>query len=159
MNIENFKNSFDSLARTNLFRVRGFGLPNSLEFRVKSTTKPTDTIGTIEIPYSGRKVKIAGDRTYEPWTFTVYNATNFDVYEEIVDWQNSINAPVENVGVNSQAYKRDGVIEFLDNNENVIKTVEIIGGWPAIIGEVTLDWESENEVQTFDVTLEYDYHI
>lgn len=159
MNIEEFKGSFDQMARTNRFRVSGFGLPADTEFMVKAATIPSTTINPIDIPYSGRKIKIAGDPNYESWVFTAYNPTHFGLYDAVTDWKNSINSPVENVGVNPAGYKRDGIIEVLDNQNNVLKTIQIVGGWPSVIGEITLDWEAEDEIQTFEVTLEYDYHL
>ena len=45
-------------------------------FLVKAAALPASTIAPIDIPFRGRILKIAGDRTFETWTITVMNDTN-----------------------------------------------------------------------------------
>lgn len=155
MNIENFKNSFSNVARPTLFEVSGFGLPADLRVRVKATSLPTETVGIIEVPYMGRVIKEPGDRAYEEWTFTVMQTNDFNVHRAVRAWMAGLNGPVSNVG---QVDKRDGVIDHLDNNNSIVETILIKDAWPTIIGPVELDWENQNSIETFDVTLAYDYH-
>ena len=72
-------------ARPNLFEVElafpdGEGSPvavnevvENARFLVKAAALPSSTIAPIEIPFRGRILKIAGDRTFETWTITVLN--------------------------------------------------------------------------------------
>ena len=159
MNIEIFKGSFDNVARPNLFQVSGFGLPADLELRVKAASLPVETMGTIEVPHQSRRVKLPGDRTYEPWTITVINTTDFNVYDAFIDWNRSLNSPIANVGNSGNSNKRDGLVEQLDTFNSVVKSIEIRGAFPAIIGAIELDWENQNAIETFEVTMEYDYHL
>ena len=48
-----------------------------LAFLCTSTTIPAMTVGNINVPFRGRQIKIAGDRTFADWSITVLNDTNF----------------------------------------------------------------------------------
>ena len=39
----------------------------------KSAALPASQLGVIEVPFRGRTVKIAGDRTFDTWTATFFN--------------------------------------------------------------------------------------
>ena len=61
-----------------MFRVEGnipgssrSGNSNNRQFFIKAAQLPASTIGFIEVPYKGRKVKRPGDRTFAEWTLTV----------------------------------------------------------------------------------------
>ena len=66
-------------ARPNLFQVdlafptgiiNNSGLIDLGKFTVRAANLPSSQIGVIEVPFRGRVLKIAGDRTFEPWTIT-----------------------------------------------------------------------------------------
>ena len=63
-NIQDFKGSFDDLARANRYRVSGFGAPRGMQYMARTASAPASTIGTVEAPYQGRIIKLPGDRTY-----------------------------------------------------------------------------------------------
>ena len=46
-------------------------------FLVRAANLPSSQIGIVEVPFRGRVLKIAGDRTFEPWTITIQNDTGF----------------------------------------------------------------------------------
>ena len=48
-------------------------------FLVKAAALPASTIAPVEIPFRGRILKVAGDRTFETWTITVINDTDFAI--------------------------------------------------------------------------------
>jgi len=159
MNVEQFKGSFNNLAKPSLFEVSGFNLPNTARFMVKAASIPAVQVGTIEVPYQSRKIKIAGDRTYQPWTITVINSTEFDLHDAFNLWMDSINDPVGNFGVDPAAYKRDGEFAQLDTNDNVIKVYNFVGAFPQEVSSIETNWETTDAYQEFTVTLEYDYHL
>ena len=74
-------------ARSILFEVEisfqdGLGINESLvsdkvPFLVKAAEIPASNLGNIPVPYRGRVLPIAGDRTFDPWTVTVINDTDF----------------------------------------------------------------------------------
>jgi hypothetical protein len=160
MNINNFKGSFESLARPTLFRVYGLGAGRDLEFMCKAAQLPATNMGIIEVPYMGRKVKIAGDRTYEDWTITVMNKTDFAIRNHFEDWLSRINDPVLNVGTSvPSAYKEDGFVDQLDSNGNVLVTYQMVGMFPTNVAPIELSWETNDAVEEFTVTFAMDYHV
>ena len=48
-------------------------------FLVKATSLPGQTITEIPVNFRGRQLFLAGDRTFETWTTTIINDTDFMV--------------------------------------------------------------------------------
>ena len=59
-------------------------------FLVKAANLPASTVGVVEVPFRGRTLKIAGDRTFEPWTVTVMNDENFLLRRKLEEWSRTI---------------------------------------------------------------------
>ena len=90
-------------ARPNLFEVKlvypeGIAtsvadkeLPIDTRFMVKAANLPASNINVIDIPFRGRNLKIAGDRTFDIWTITVINDTSFRLRNAFEAWMNRIN--------------------------------------------------------------------
>jgi len=158
LNITNFKGSFAGLAKPTLFKVQGFGTNRQLEFMCKAAQLPPTTLGTIEVPYMGRKIKVPGDRIYPEWTLTVMNDDTFDLKKYFEDWVQRINHEVGNVGSPSvEAIKEDGSVFQLGVNDTVIAQYDIVGAFPTEVSAVELSFESNDTVSEFTLTLAYDY--
>ena len=90
--IDDFKaNVASDFARPNLFQVdlafpadilQGADLIDLGKFTVRAANLPSSQVGVIEVPFRGRTLKIAGDRTFEPWTITVMNDSRFKIQED-----------------------------------------------------------------------------
>ena len=87
-------------ARSNLFEVQmafpNFAKPqnealNDIPFLVKAAEIPASNIGNIPVPFRGRVLPIAGDRTFDPWTVTIINDTNFRLRDVMERWSDGIN--------------------------------------------------------------------
>lgn len=157
--INEIKSSFENLARPNRFYVTGFGLDRELEFFAQASSLPASTLGSIEVPYQGRNIKIAGDRTFDEWTITV-RYDNGDIRRSFEDWMASINETVSNVGLNAvEGYKREGQVVQQDRAGEDIYEYNIVGAFPTSIGEVELSWDDNDSIATFDVTLQLDFFL
>ena len=117
--IDQFRGKFAEMARPNLFQVsiylpktqltplqpvndalvtstqdnEGQGttsLDELTQFMVKAASFPASTIGVVEVPFRGRQLKIAGDRTYEPWSVTVLNDEGFTIRQQMETWAQTI---------------------------------------------------------------------
>ena len=66
-------------------------------FLVRASQVPAATLGFIEVPYFGRKTKIAGDRTFAEWTVTIINDEDFLIRNAMEEWMQTINSHVGNV--------------------------------------------------------------
>ena len=127
-------------------------------FMCKAAQLPASVIGQIDIPYRGRQLKIAGDRTFENWTITILNDTGMEVRNAFERWMNGINEHVNNVGLaNPNDYQADMIIEQLDKAQNVTKRYDIRGAYPVNISAIDLSAESTDTIEEFTVELAYQY--
>lgn len=152
-------------ARPNMFQVRinapagidGIDM-ESLSFLVKGAQLPGSTVGLIDIPFRGRHFKMAGDRTFEPWTVTIFNDTDFRVRDMMERWMNRINEHESNISsIDPASYMADMAVDQLGKNGEVLKTYEFRSAFPIQVSPIDLSWESENQIEEFQVTFEYLY--
>jgi hypothetical protein len=155
-------------ARPNLFEVRLIVPVANLTveeftFKCKSAQIPGETIGVVTVPYFGREVKFAGNRTFADWTVTVINDEDFRVRKGFERWMERINSHVDNVrqaayvapdSYVGQAtvlqYKKDGTSPFnLQYNFKDIFCTDI--------SAIDLDWGSNDAIEEFTVNFSYSY--
>ena len=153
-------------ARANQFKVTmpfpGYasvgGEIEELAFLCRATSIPSMEITNINVPFRGRAIKIAGDRTIPSWSVTVYNDTNFKLRDAFERWQNGINNMSDNEGLtNPVDYQVDAFLDHLDRNGNTIKSYTFRGMFPTIIGQVDLSYEQATTLETFECTWRYQY--
>jgi len=153
-------------ARANQFKVTmpfpGYasvgGEIEDMAFLCKATQTPAMEISNIDVKFRGRDIKIAGDRTIEAWTVTAYNDTNFRLKNAFERWQNGINNMTDNEGLtNPVDYQVDAFIDHLDRNGNTIKSYTLRGAFPTSIGAIGLDYETVDQIETFEVSFSYQY--
>lgn len=58
----------------------------------KSAALPGSNVGVIEVPFRGRTVKIAGDRTFDTWSVTFFNDKDFKSRAFFEQWMDNINS-------------------------------------------------------------------
>jgi len=153
-------------ARANQFKVTmpfpGYaqvgGEIEDLAFLCTATSIPAMDIGNINVPFRGRQIKIAGDRTFAAWSITVLNDTNFKLRNAFERWQNGINNMTDNEGLSNPVdYQVDVFVDQLDRNGNTLKSYTLRGAYPVGIAAIPLNYETNNAVEDFDVTFEYQY--
>jgi len=153
-------------ARANQFKVTmpfpGYaqvgGEIEDLAFLCRATTVPSMDIASINVPFRGRSIKIAGDRTVNDWSVTVYNDTNFKLRNAFERWQNGINNMTDNEGLtNPVDYQVDAFLDHLDRNGNTVKSYTLRGVYPTVIAGIPLDYEEAGAIEQFEVTLAYQY--
>ena len=153
-------------ARANQFKVvmpfPGYaqvgGEIEDLAFLCRGASIPAMTIAKIDIPFRGRNIKVAGDRTIAAWSITVLNDTNFKLRNAFERWQNGINNMTDNEGLtNPVDYQVDAFVDHLDRNGNTIKSYTLRGAFPIGIGEIPLDYDAKTDIEDFEVTFEYQY--
>lgn len=155
-------------ARPNQFRVEltfpafvgsiASAAGNAAQFLCKSAVLPASTVDDITALYRGRPVHFAGERTFAPWTISVYNDTNFLIRNVMERWQNAIlNYTATNGVLRPSDYQVDMSVYQLDRNDRVIKTYRFFDAYPTNIGQIQLDFESNNQIELFDVEFTYNY--
>jgi len=159
-------------ARPNLFEVQIPGLANyyfentsgDFKFFCRAASIPGSTIGVVTVPYFGREVKLAGNRTFADWTVTVINDESFAYRSAFEDWMSTINLHEENYRFDNAGYSlADSAIvnqlsKIGDENAPIIqRQYEFKNLFPIDISEITLDWGDNDSVEEFTVTFAYDY--
>jgi hypothetical protein len=134
------------------------------ELTARATSVPEQNIDQIQIPYMGRKIKVAGDRTYADWRVTIMNDEDFGVRSMFEKWSNALNRAVSNTRMamgsgSAEAYKADMTVLQFSKEGEIIRGYQLVGAWPQLVESMELDWDSTNQIQNFNVTLAYDYWI
>ena len=166
--IDDFKaNLIGGGARANQYRVTitpppgiaiGLDVRRS-SFLVTASNLPEQTLGEIAIPFRGRQIYIAGDRTFETaWTTTFMNDTDFMIRNAIERWSNGINDLAAGTGVIAPAdYQTDLTVEHLDRDDTVLKCYIFRSAWPTSVTAIDLTSEESTAIETFDVTWRYQH--
>ena len=165
--ISNFKSKLTGGgARANLFEVvltfPDTAQPDSAvlekaRFLVKAANLPASNVSPIEVPFRGRILKIAGDRTFDSWTVTVINDTDFAIRSAFERWQNTINRLSDNTGlVNPADYQADAYIYQLDRDGSTLRSYRFYDTFPTQVGQIELAYDQPG-IQEFTVELQVQY--
>ena len=151
-------------ARPNLFKATinfpayAQGDVEITSFMCKAAQLPGSIMGIVEVPFRGRILKIAGDRTFETWSPTILNDTDFVVRNAMERWMNGINAHSANTGLVAPAdYSADLVVEQLDRDETVLKRYNFRGCFPTSISAIDLAYETNDIIEEFTVDFQVQY--
>ena len=142
-------------------------LSDKTRFLVKAASLPASTLGVIDIPFRGRNLKIAGDRTFDPWTITVINDSDFSIRTAFERWMNLINKHEDNAGKNDPvSYQTDAIVKqfgrALTNGKTpttessvpVLKQYKFYGVFPTSVSDITLSYDSSDTIEEFTVDLQ-----
>ena len=157
--------------RSNLFEVEipnipgdGADVSDEIRFLVKAANIPESNIGNIPVPFRGRVLPIAGDRTFAPWTVTIIN-DDFKIRDTMEKWSSFINDLVlANGSVDPASYQRNGIVKQLtrekgqDGNNMILRQYNFIGIYPNTISEIPLDYGATDQIEEFQVTFAYLYY-
>ena len=151
-------------ARPNLFEVE-LAFPNAVaiendvlqkaRFLVKAAALPSSTINPIEIPFRGRILKIAGDRTFETWTITVINDVDFVIRSAFEKWMNVINKLDDATGLqNPDEYQKDAMVHQLDRDGGILRSYKFWDIFPTNLSTIDLSYETTDTLEEFTVEMQ-----
>lgn len=148
-------------ARATLFTVDIFNpvnsdADNSIRFLASATSIPESDLGNIPVPYFGRVINFAGDRTYPAWNVTVMNDENFAIRNAMEEWSDAINKRVQNVR-SEVNYKSIARVTQLSKTGEILRVYRFNGIYPASISDIRLDWSDTNTFERFGIQFIYDY--
>ena len=177
--IDKFKSRLTGgIARPNLFEVV-LAFPDGTvdesvsdidpksRFLVKAAALPASNIAPISVPFRGRQLKIAGDRTFDEWTITVINDTDFAIRGSFERWMNSMSKVSDNAGnINPEDYTKDAYVYQLGRagvdpgsqssqaNKPILRTYKFYSVFPTNVSQIDLSYDSSDAVEEFTVTLQ-----
>lgn len=153
-------------ARPTLFQVKLTSnftpdLADAASFMIQASSLPGSSIAPIEIPYWGRKIKIAGDRTFEDWSVNVMNDEDFKVRHALELWHNKINSLRGNLNTTGSSspsnYKFQAEITQFAKTGGALRTYTFYGLFPTAISPIELSWDSTNQIEVFSASFSYDW--
>jgi hypothetical protein len=151
-------------ARPNLFKATinfpayAGGDVELTSFLCKAAQLPASAMAFFDVPFRGRQLKMAGDRTFEPWTVTIINDTDFGTRNAMERWMNGINGHQANTGlVNPADYQADLIVEQLDRDGSSIKTYNFRGCFPTNVSAIDVNYETNDQIEEFTVEFQVQY--
>ena len=184
--ISQFKSKLQGgAARPNLFEVSIPSFPAAIvdawnpgdngengtfKFMCKAAALPASTVAAINVPFRGRQLKVAGDRTFADWTVTIINDENFRLRTAFEQWSNVLSKLDDNTGVtNPSSYMTDAYIQQLGRGRErfalsnqggehaVLRTYKFYDIWPNNVSEIALSYDNTNAIEEFTVNFSYQY--
>ena len=168
-NVSSFLQVVKQGVRPNMFQV-DISFPGSVEadqtlvsYMCKSAVLPASNIGVIEVPFRGRTVKIAGDRTFDNWSATFINDKEMKSRAYFEQWLNQINTHKENTAqiIDPTEYGRSLVVRQLekDNSQagDELRSYKLWYAFPISTSAIDLAYDSNDQIEEFSVEFQYSY--
>jgi len=179
-NLTSFKGKIGYGIRPNLFMVKVTNLEDSLDktntdvkgtdaafsFLCRSAGIPASTIGTVEVPFRGRVIKLPGDRTFESWTITVMADESMSVRGYFEKWMNKLNKHENGAGYTEdfaatlqvdQLQRGVGTGAGLKAPHEVIRSYVFKNAFPTNIAQIDLSYDNNNSIAEYTVEFQYDW--
>ena len=164
--IDTFREKLNGGSKANLFRmvidleesITGVDLTN-FSVLCKSGAIPAFTLGVIEVPFRGRRIKIPGDRTYGDWTATFVNDDSQNIRKSFDNWLNSIvNVDGEQALRNgTETYRSTITINQLRPDGTIARIYQLYDAFPTDVSAIDLSYDTTDAIQEFTVTFQYHY--
>ena len=150
-------------ARSNLFEVvlsfpdaapADANVLDKSRFLVKSVAMPASTVTPLPVAFRGRTLNVAGDRTFESWTITVINDTDFSIRSAFENWMNTMNRVSDNTGITDPAlYQADAFVYQLDRDGSTLRAYHFYDLFPTNMSSIPLSYDTES-IQEFTVEMQ-----
>lgn len=172
-------------ARPNLFEVSIPSFPSGIteawnsgdnaengtfKFLCKAANLPASIVAPINVPFRGRNLKIAGDKTFEPWTVTIINDEDFSLRTAFEGWMNKLSKLNDATGVTSPtSYMTDAYVhqlgrgsgKFAATNDGgqsaILRTYKFYSIFPTNVSAIELSYDTTNTVEEFTVEFQVQY--
>ena len=174
--ISNFIEKVGQGVKPNMFQVELFfpqqlslqdGDQETMNLLCKSAALPASNIGVIEVPFRGRTVKIAGDRTFDTWSPTFIVDKDMKTRALMEQWMEYINGNAGNTADlltpnNSEGYTADLLVHQLEKgaeptSSSYIRTYKLWYAFPTNVSQIDLAYDSNDQVEEFSVEFQYSY--
>ena len=175
-NVSTFLSTINQGIKPNMFAVDinfpaggdfGATVKNLTNILCKSAALPGSNLGVIEVPFRGRTVKIAGDRTFDTWTATFFADSNMEIRGLFEDWANSINSHEANTAErflpnqSTTGYMADLFVSQLEKDDqeggSVIRTYQLHHCFPTNVSAIDLAYDSNDQISEFTVEWQYSF--
>ena len=134
------------------------------KFLISTASIPASTVGTYDIFYHGKSIKVAADRTYENWDTTIINDEDFGVRKSLEQWLSSLAKHELNTRSVTQSGNKEGknaeykaaiTVNQYSKIGTLLQKYKFIGAFPIGLSTIALSWES-NTIETYTCSWAYD---
>jgi hypothetical protein len=142
----------------------------NFRFLCKAAQLPASTIASVPVAFRGRELKVAGERTFDPWTVTIINDEDFSLRTAFEAWMNKLSKLDDATGVtNPTSYMTDayvhqlgrGAEKFAATNTGkesaVLRTYKFYSIFPTNVSAIELSYDTTNTVEEFTVEFQVQY--
>ena len=172
-------------ARNNLFEVTLPSFPGAasdfwgegenesntkMSFLCKAAVLPASNVPEIPVAFRGRILKVAGDRTFDPWTVTIINDEDFGLRTSFEAWMNKLSKLNDATGVtNPTSYMTNAYVKQLGRGKkkfseentggesSILRTYKFYDIWPTNVSEISLGYDQSDAIEEFTVTFAVQY--
>jgi hypothetical protein len=183
-------------ARPNLFEVALEDFPSEISaewdteaktdfrFLCKAAALPASNVSPIDVPFRGRILKVAGDRTFDTWTVTIINDEDFKIRHAFESWMNLLskldnatgatnptsymrNASVFQLGRSNQKEGTKVVSNISTQGEGfgatgggqstVLRSYKMYDIFPTNVSQIDLSYDSSDTIEEFTVEFQVQY--
>ncbi len=134
------------------------------KFMCVAASLPASTIQPIEVPFRGRMIKIAGERSFQNWQVTIMNDGNFVIRAALEKWSQAILNHGSSAGivapkdyVRNLEVKQLGRSDAYEAEETTQRHYVFHNCYPINISEIALDFGDTNTIERFNVEFSVDY--
>jgi hypothetical protein len=176
-------------ARPNLFEVEvtfPAGIANDIQgdggtfnteaqtdfkFLCKAAALPASNVAPIDVPFRGRILKVAGDRTFDTWTVTVINDENFRIRRSFENWMQNIAQYENHSGLtNPGSYMGQAMVyqlgrgtsNKLEGNQedaSILAKYKFVDVFPTNISQIDLSYDTSDTIEEFTVEFQVQYYL
>jgi len=144
---------------------------DNFRFLCKSAALPASNVTPIEIPFRGRVLKVAGDRTFDTWTVTVINDSNFSHRRAFETWMQNVAQYSDHSGLTNPAnYMGNATVYQLgriaptaqgqattSGNANILAQYQFVDIFPTTVSDIALSYDTTDAIEEFTVDFQVQY--
>ena len=151
------------------------GEADAFKFLCKAAALPASNVAPVDVPFRGRILKVAGERTFDTWTVTVINDENFKIRTAFEKWMNGISKLDNATGASNPAsYMADafvyqlgrgaGTVESTSASTNTngtsiqaLRTYKFYDIFPTNISQIDLSYDTTDTLEEYTVEFQVQY--
>ena len=134
----------------------GTSVAQKISFTCKAASVPASALGQVQVPYMGRQIKLAGDKTFDDWNVSILLDNDLIGRHVFETWHNQILSFDGNVAtpdfVNPSNYFATATVQLLDRADQPLDTYTIEAMWPVNVGDVSLGYDQNDTVSEQQVS-------
>jgi len=138
--------------------------PGNSNFLVKGASIPASTVGSFDVFYNGKAIKVAGDRTFDTWETTIINDEDFSIRIALEQWMDLIADHRLNIrrklskgeGEGPKKYKQRLKLTQYKKNGEEAWHYHFLGAFPTALSTIALDWGTASEIEEYTCTWTFD---